>query len=174
MNRWYLFFVVLLIAGPAWLWASRLPVVAEPTVLAAEAAVGRMAPDFTLTTVSGETVQLAALRGKPVVLNFWATWCGPCQREMPALEAAWQRYRGDVVFLGVDQGEPLEVVQPFLEDFGVTFPVPLDSDMAVGDRYNVRGMPTTFFIDADGTIRHLWVGEMNAIILAEGVTKVWP
>src|SRR5215203_2950684 len=164
MNRWYLAFVTLLIVGPFWLWTSRLPVSALPVELSAEPAVGRRAPNFTLTTVTGETVQLTEVRGKPVVINFWATWCGPCQREMPALEDAAQRFGGDVVFLGVDEGEPLDVVEKYLEELGVTFAVPLDSDMSVGDRYQVAGMPTTFFVDAEGIIRHLWVGEMNAII----------
>ena len=174
MNRWYLFFVALLIAGPAWLLSSRLPVTTEEATLSAEPAVGRVAPDFELPTVTGETLKLSALRGQPVVLNFWATWCGPCQREMPALEAASQRFAGQVTFVGVDQGESQEVVASFLDDLGVTFLVPLDSDWVVGDRYNVTGMPTTFFVDADGVIRHLWVGEMNSVILAEGIATVWP
>ena len=174
MNRWYLAFVALLIVGPIWLWTSRLPVSALPGELSAEPAVGRRAPDFTLTTVTGEMVQLSELHGRPVVINFWATWCGPCQREMPALENASQRFGDDVLFLGIDQGEPPDVVAKYLEELGVTFTVPLDSDMSVGDRYKVAGMPTTFFVDAEGIIRHLWVGEMNAIILAEGVRKILP
>jgi thiol-disulfide isomerase/thioredoxin len=174
MNRWYLFFVALLIAGPAWLWTSRLPVTANPGELSPEPAVGRVAPDFALPTVAGETLELSALRGKPVVLNFWATWCGPCRREMPALEAASQRFADHVVFVGVDQGEPHEIVAQYLEEMGVTFVVPLDSHMTVGDRYNVRGMPTTYFIDETGVIRHLWMGEMNAVILAEGIAKILP
>lgn len=174
MNRWHLFFVILLIVGPIWLWTSRTPVTAHSESLTPEPAVGRPAPDFTLPTVEGETLQLSSLRGQPVVLNFWATWCGPCQREMPALEAAAQRFAGEVVFLGVDQGESQEEVVAYLEQLGVSFPVPLDADMAVGDRYNIRGMPTTYFIDADGVIRHMWMGEMNAVIIAEGVSTIWP
>jgi thiol-disulfide isomerase/thioredoxin len=127
-----------------------------------------------LTTLAGESVQLSALRGQPVVVNFWATWCGPCQREMPALEAASQRYAGHVRFLGVDQGESAEVVQQYVDDLGVSFTMPLDLDMSVGDRYHLYGMPTTFFVDKEGIIRQLWVGEMNAIILAEGIAKIAP
>ena len=174
MNRWYLVFVALLIVGPMWLWTSRVPASAQDAVLAAEPAVGRVAPDFELTTVTGETLKLSALRGQPVVLNFWATWCGPCLREMPALESASQRFADQVVFVGVDQGESQEVVQSFIDEFGVTFVVPLDSDWTVGDRYNVTGMPTTFFVDEYGVIRHLWVGEMNAVVLAEGIAKIFP
>jgi cytochrome c biogenesis protein CcmG/thiol:disulfide interchange protein DsbE len=174
MNRWYLFFVALLVAGPFWLWTTRLPFTANPEALTPEPALGRPAPDFTLTTVAGETLQLSELRGQPVVLNFWATWCGPCQREMPALQAASQRFAGEVAFVGVDQGESQAVVAEYIDNLGVTFTVPLDSDMAVGDRYQVQGMPMTFFVDKDGIIRHLWVGEMNAVVLAEGVAKIWP
>lgn len=174
MNRWYLFFVALLVAGPLWLWTSRLPVTANPEDLTPEPALGRPAPDFTLTTVAGETLQLSELRGQPVVLNFWATWCGPCQREMPALQAASQRYEGEVAFIGVDQGESQAVVAKYIDDLGVTFAVPLDNDMKVGDRYQVQGMPMTFFVDADGVIRHMWMGEMNAVVLAEGIAKIWP
>jgi peroxiredoxin len=174
MNRWTLFFVALLVAGPLWLWTSRLPVTANPQDLTPGPALGRPAPDFTLTTVAGETLQLSELRGQPVVLNFWDTWCGPCQREMPALQAASQRFEGEVAFVAVDQGESLEVVEEYIDDLGVTFLVPLDSDMAVGDHYQVQGMPMTFFIDAEGIIRHMWMGEMNAIVLAEGVAKIWP
>jgi peroxiredoxin len=174
MNRWYLIFVALLVAGPLWLWTSRLPVTAGPGSEQAEPAVGRFAPDFTLTTVNGETLQLSELRGKPVVLNFWATWCGPCQREMPALEAASLRFADKVVFVGVDQAEPPEVVARYLEELGVTFIVPLDTDGSVGDRYNVLGLPTTFFVDERGIIRHFWMGEMNAVVLAEGIATIFP
>jgi cytochrome c biogenesis protein CcmG/thiol:disulfide interchange protein DsbE len=174
MNRWYAFFVVLLIAGPLWLWTSRVSVMADQNPLTPEPALGRPAPDFTLTTVTGETLQLANLRGQPVVLNFWATWCGPCIREMPALQSAAKRFEGQVAFVGVDQGEAPEVVEAYIDDLGITFQVPLDTDMAVGNRYNVQGMPTTYFVDANGVIRHMWMGEMNSVILAEGIAKIWP
>jgi len=174
MNRWYLFFVTLLIAGPLWLWTSRLPVVANPGDLTPEPAIGRIAPDFTLKTPNGDTVRLATLRGKPVVVNFWATWCGPCQREMPALQSASQHYAGQVTFVGVDQGETPKEVTDYLQPLGVNFTISLDSDTKVGDRYQIQGMPTTFFIDANGVIREMWIGEMNAVVLAEGIRKILP
>src|SRR5690606_18069835 len=93
-NRWMIFLAVLLVAGPLWLWVNRAPVDAQVGALPPGPAVGRPAPDFTLTTLEGETLALSELRGTPVVLNFWATWCGPCQREMPALQAAAQRCEG--------------------------------------------------------------------------------
>lgn len=173
-NRWLLVLVVLIIGGPIWLWMNREPVDAQAGTMVAGPAVGRPAPDFTLTTLGGDTVTLSDLRGTPVVLNFWATWCGPCRREMPALQAAAERFDGQVLVLGVDQGEDPQIVQDFVTEMGVTFPIPLDDEYLVGDTYNIRGMPTTFFVDDKGIIRHLWVGEMNSVTLAEGIAKIWP
>jgi len=169
-----IFLAVLLVAGPLWLWVNRAPVDAQVGALPPGPAVGRPAPDFTLTTLEGETLALSELRGTPVVLDFWATWCGACPREMPGLQAAAQRFEGQVLVVGVDQGEDSQTVQDFVTDMGVTFPIPLDSDFAVSDVYNVRGLPTTFFVDDKGVIRHLWAGEMNAVTLAEGIAKIWP
>jgi len=90
------------------------------------------------------------------------------------LEAAAQRFDDRVVILGIDQGESPAVVAEFVEQMRITFPIPLDLNQDVGDQYNVRAMPTTFFVDADGVIRHIWVGEMNAIVLAEGIATIWP
>ena len=173
MNRWTWVFLVLLVAGPVWLWTSRVPAEAQTANLNPDPAVGRPAPDFTLTGLDGQTFQLSELRGKPVVINFWATWCGPCRSEMPSLQTAAMRFDGEVVVVGVDQGEEVAPVQAFVDELGVTFPIALDTEMTVGARYNVKGMPTTFFVDADGVIRHLWVGEMNSVILAEGIATVW-
>jgi cytochrome c biogenesis protein CcmG, thiol:disulfide interchange protein DsbE len=174
MNRWHIIFFTILILGGGWLWVSRVP----PTVQAAnpgpQPAVGYAAPDFTLTTLDGEPLNLAALRGTPVVLNFWATWCEPCQRELPALQATAERYADDVLIIGIDEGEAAPTVQAFVDQFGLTYPIALDPQFDVGDQYNVRGMPTTFFIDGDGVIRHLWMGEMNSITLAEGIGKISP
>lgn len=122
--------------------------------------VGHPAPDFTLSTLTGDEISLAELRGKPVILNFWATWCPPCRREMPALEVIWQEYgRGGVMILGVDQGEsPATVSEYVRQNVGVTFPLLLDRRQDVGDLYLVRSLPTTFFIDAQGIIQEIRVG----------------
>jgi hypothetical protein len=79
-----------------------------------------------------------------------------------------------VVFAGVDQGETVEAVQRYLDEMNVTFTIPMDGRGDVGVEYNVRGLPTTYFIDADGVIRSVWMGEMNAIVLAEQIAKIWP
>ena len=146
----------------------------RPRTRIPEPAIGYVAPDFALTTLEGEEFSLREMRGTPVVLNFWATWCGPCRRELPALQAAAERYDGEVLIVGVDQGEAAATVQSFVDELGLTFPIPMDADMDVAQEYNVKGMPTTFFVDADGVIRHIWTGEMNSVTLAEGIAKIWP
>ena len=139
---------------------------------AAYPAVGRVAPDFTLTTLDGETFQLSALRGKPVVLNFWATWCGPCQNELPAIQKAAAHLGDQVVFVAVDQNEKPDVVQSFVDKLGLTFTIPMDDKGEVGYDYNVQGLPTTFFIDRDGVIQSLWMGEMNIVTLVENIAQI--
>jgi peroxiredoxin len=174
MNRWWWLFGVILVAGGGWVWASRPPAEAVARAQAAGPAIGRPAPDFTLTTLDGKSFTLSELRGTPVVLNFWATWCGPCQRELPALQATAQQYDGSVAVVGIDQGEPPETVQSYVDKLGLTFAIPMDSNFEVAHRYNVSGMPTTYFIDAEGVICHVWMGEMNRITLAEGIGQIWP
>lgn len=126
-----------------------------------EPVVGNAAPDFRLETPEGESVRLRDLRGMPVVLNFWATWCGPCVREMPLLDATAAAYGDDLAVLAVDFDETAIVVSQFAERFGiVNLPLLLDEDGEVNLAYQVRGYPTTFFIDAEGTIQAIHIGEL--------------
>lgn len=121
--------------------------------------VGAQAPDFTLPGLDGEPVRLSELRGQRVLLNFWATWCGPCRQEMPAIQARYNH--GDFAVLAVDFGETRAQVQGFINEIGVDLPIVLDADGSVQELYRVRGYPTTFFIDAQGVIRFFHIGEMS-------------
>ncbi|MBE2239367.1 MAG: redoxin domain-containing protein [Caldilineaceae bacterium] len=173
MNRWGLIFLVVLVLGASWLWWTRPDALAvDPVAGAAQPAVGRPAPDFTLPTLDGGEFRLSDYRGKPVVLNFWATWCGPCQRELPAIERAAEHYQDVVVFAAVDQAETQQRVQAFVDEMGLSVIVPMDGEQVVGQRYDVLGLPTTFFIDEDGIVRSVWMGEMNSIILAEHISGI--
>lgn len=174
LAKWGTLFVAVLVLGAAWLWVSRVPLDAQSQQANPEPAIGYLAPDFTLATLDGGEFNLREVRGTPVVLNFWATWCGPCRRELPALQAAAERYDGEVLIVGVDQGEEASTVQEFVDELGLTFTIPMDAEMQVAHDYNVMGMPTTFFVDADGVIRHVWAGEMNSVTLAEGISRIWP
>lgn len=163
---------MILLLGSSWLWVNRVPVAVSAIDRTPQPAVDYPAPDFTLTTLAGEPFVLSEAQGKPVVLNFWATWCGPCQRELPTLQAAAERYGDQVLIVGVDQGEAPATVQRYVDQLSLTFAIPLDTEFTVSERYNVRGLPTTFFIDRQGVIRQMWLGEMNSITLAEGVAEI--
>jgi len=131
--------------------------------------VNRPAPAFSLEGLAGDTVDLQAYRGQVVLLNFWATWCEPCRREMPALQAAYETY-GDqgLAIIGVNllddertRGNTEEDVRAFIGQFGVTYPTALDASGEVTDAYRVFPLPTSFFIDAQGQIRYVHVGELT-------------
>lgn len=133
---------------------------ALPASLASPAPeVGAPAPDFTLQDLRGANVSLGDLRGQVVLLNFWATWCGPCRVEMPAIQ---ERYNGGgFAVLAVNFDENPAQVRNFANEFGLSLPILLDPDGKVQELYRVRGYPSTYFIDAQGQIRFIHLGEMN-------------
>ena len=111
------------------------------------------APDFSLTTFDGQTVRLSALRGKVVMINFWASWCGPCRDEAPELQRTWERYKDrGVVFLGIAYTDTERNAQAFLKEYGTTYPNGLDLGTRISAQYHIQGVPETFIIDRDGNI----------------------
>ena len=126
----------------------------------------RAAPDFQIETFDGETLRLSDLDGKVVVLNFWASWCPPCRWEMPFFETMWNEYRDrDVVFVGVAMSDTLEDAQGFAEETGVTYPIGLDQTNEIVRAYEVRSLPTTFFIGKDGQINRRLTSAANEALL---------
>jgi cytochrome c biogenesis protein CcmG, thiol:disulfide interchange protein DsbE len=114
---------------------------------------GQPAPDFTLTASDGSTYRLSELRGRPVVINFWATWCGPCKDEMPAIDEAYQTHRdAGLIVLAVNVEESAERVATYAAKLKLTFPVLVDREGSVSARYRVRSLPTTVFVRPDGVI----------------------
>ncbi len=136
--------------------------------------VGKPATPFTLTTFGGEALSLEALRGRVVVVNFWASWCYPaCYEEAPALERGWQAYRErGVTFVGVDIQDKPEAAAKFIQDFRLTFPNAPDSRGAVSVDYGVYGVPETFFIDRQGRIRAKHVGAVTDQALREQLERL--
>jgi len=113
-----------------------------------------LAPDFTLASNKGGNIQLADLRGKVVMLNFWASWCGPCREEMPLLDQLHQRYQSQgFLLLGVNTDADVAQANQLLEDIPVDFPVVYDTSGQVSDAYGVDAMPTTLVIDREGKVR---------------------
>lgn len=127
--------------------------------------VDKPAPDFALKTLVGDTVQLDDLRGKPVILNFWSTWCQPCKVEHPLLLAVPREYP-DVAILGVVYADEPAKVALYLKEAGESYPHLVDPGGRVAIDYGVAGVPETFFIDANGTIVHKQSGPVDAGLLA--------
>lgn len=123
---------------------------------------GDTAPDFTVSLADGTEFSLSAQQGKIVLLNFWATWCGPCVREMPAFEKLQEEYGEDVAILAVNCMEDAGIVDAFLEETGYTFPVAYDAEGSVIMKYPSQGIPYTLIIDAEGIIQKIYVGAADA------------
>lgn len=116
--------------------------------------VGYTAPGFQLRDLNAKDVKLSDFRGKVVVLNFWATWCGPCRDELPVLQSLAQRYGGRLVVVGVDEGEAGATVAAFARTNGLSYPILLDVQMTTGHDYEVSTIPRTLVIDGNGVIRY--------------------
>lgn len=128
------------------------------------AAIGKPAPDFTLKTIDGNEIRLSNLKGKPVLINLWASWCPPCRYEMPDIQAAYEKYKAkELVVLGIDftAQDDLKDVAAFVKELKLTFPILLDvtGEVSTG-LYGMRGLPTSYFIDPEGVIRRIQIGAM--------------
>jgi thiol-disulfide isomerase/thioredoxin len=136
-----------------------LPERTEPQPIAQ--ARGEQAPQFRLALLGGGTLNLADLRGKPVVVNFMASWCPPCRAEMPAFERAWQKHKDRVVFVGVAVEDTESAAKALVEKTGVTYPVGLDEGNVIARAYELKGMPTTVFLDPNGAVVKRVTGEVT-------------
>jgi len=123
--------------------------------------VNSQAPDFTLESLSGERISLSHLRGKPVVINFWATWCEPCKREMPLLQSKYDQYSAQFWLLAVDDAESEADILAFAKNYSLKFDVLLDPSAEVQQLFRVHGYPTTFGLDSQGKIRFEHIGELT-------------
>ncbi len=170
--------------GTAWIWFSREPVEAPRGFGLTEAPiVGHLAPDFAVPTVVGTAVSATPISlsdyvnqegtsGVPVVLNFWASWCGPCRIETPHFQELSLKFREQAAILGVNQGESVQTIADFGTSFGLTYPLLYDADNVVNDAYNVFNLPTTIFIDRYGIVREVYVGAISQAVLQERINRL--
>lgn len=122
------------------------------------------APDFTLKTLNGPNLRLGEQRGRVVLVNFWATWCGPCKQEMPHLNRLYEKYRASgFVLLGVNVDEDPRTAAATAQKFGLSFPVLFDGDKKVSKLYDLQSMPATVLIDRDGKVRFLHRGYRDGL-----------
>ncbi|MCL4261933.1 MAG: TlpA family protein disulfide reductase [Anaerolineae bacterium] len=172
--EWVILIVVAALLGSAWIVVSQEPAVADASVYTLTEApiVGHPAPNFTLQDSLGQEVTLHNLAGQPVVLNFWATWCAPCRVEMPALQQASVQYNGRATILGVNQGEAARNVADFGAEYRISYPLLLDTDQEISRLYEVRGLPTTLFIDANGIVREVVIGTVTEAVLQDRVERL--
>lgn len=144
--------------------ASQTGVIAIPTSSRTLIREGMPAPQFALNTLEGQPMNLADLKGKAVLVNFWASWCPPCLEETPALIEAYNELKAEnpnIEFVGIGTNDDKANLVKFAENNKVPYVMVDDADGKVSDAYAVRGMPTTFFIDANGIVRNVWNGEIK-------------
>jgi peroxiredoxin len=127
--------------------------------LASSGLTGQTAPDFVLKSATGENLRLSEYRGDVVMINFWATWCGPCRQEMPLLDELYTRYqRVGFNLLGVNIDDDSRRAMAMVNELGISFPVLFDEDKKVSKLYEVEAMPLTLLLDREGTVRHVHYG----------------
>lgn len=138
--------------------------------------IGETAPDFTLMSLEGQEMSLSDFRGKKVVLNFWASWCGPCRKEMPDMQKFYDAYKDknvEVVAVNLTHFErKREHVDEFVKEYGLTFPIPLDVEKQQYDAYKVITIPTTYFLDEKGVIQQKHLGPMTYEFMENTIEKM--
>ncbi len=135
--------------------------------------VNRPAPDFILTTFKGTTISLEDLRGKPVVINFWASWCPPCRIEAPLIERTWRAYKNrDLIFLGVNIQDRKQDALNYIREFAITYPNGPDPTGEISIDYGVSGLPVTFFVSGDGEVVRRWVGAIEKSVLISSIEEI--
>lgn len=156
--QWYILIGIVAVLVSTWIYLTRVPMSAASIA----PLVGSRAPEFSIAALGGQPVSLSDLRGRVILINFWATWCVPCRAEMPALQAAYEEHsaRGLVV-LAINEKEDADSVAQFADEVHLTFPILLDLDGTLANRYQARALPTSFFIDREGMIQAVSFGEMK-------------
>jgi thiol-disulfide isomerase/thioredoxin len=168
IKHWTLTSIGILAIAAAWIVWSAVPVGMTTGGNIPAPMEGFLAPDLELTTLEGEMIRLSDLRGKVVLINFWASWCPPCRSEMPAMEQIHLEYGPDgFVILAVNnlRQDDLAKADQFVTEMGLTFPILLDADGRISASYQVHSLPTSFFVDQNGIIQEIVIGAMPEALL---------
>ena len=140
------------------------------------ATVGKPAPDFQLQNLDGQSITLSKLKDKPVLINFWATWCRPCVSEMPYLQEIYNEWSDtELVVLAINMGDSPQAVEQFLQEHNLSLPVLLDTKKVVAPKYGIKYIPTTFFIDKNGIVQEKIIGAFpNKEAIENRLDKIMP
>jgi cytochrome c biogenesis protein CcmG, thiol:disulfide interchange protein DsbE len=154
-------YLILLAAGLAWMLfsADRTGTSTAGNIPAPQ--TGFLAPDFELKTSDGQTIKLSDLRGQPILVNLWATWCPPCRAEMLTLETVYKDYKDQgftILAVNMTSQDNPETIMPFVQERGLTYPILLDENGEVAKAYQMKSLPSSFFINRDGTIHEVVIG----------------
>lgn len=173
-NQRIILYILILIAGASWIVISTDRAGTSVNTSAPQA--GFTAPDFTLNTPTGESYTLSELRGQAVLVNLWATWCPPCRAEMPTIEKVYQEYKDQgFIVLAIDmtyQDDPFAIV-PFAQQYGLTFPILLEETGDVASAYQLRSLPSSYFINRAGVIAEVVIGgPMSEALLRTRIEKI--
>lgn len=176
---WGIAIVLALVIGGVWILFSRTissEAVSGPDGVILEPApiVGHPAPNFELKTLDGQVINLSDYKGRPVLINFWATWCGPCRAEMPDFQAAATDNADKIVVIGVNNTvtDAPDMVADFVDELGVTFLIVLDEEGHTTDAYRVLGLPMTVFVDSDGIINEVFTGPINKAYIESKIPEL--
>ncbi|MEK4484525.1 thiol-disulfide oxidoreductase ResA [Psychrobacillus sp. FSL H8-0484] len=171
-KRFYMRLIILAIMVGAIVFTIYSNVTKERTAVLQ---VGDDAPDFALVDMNGEKHQLSEYKGQGVFLNFWGTWCKPCEREFPLMDKQYQEYKDQgLQILAVNVGESDFAVQKFIDRKGLTFPVLIDDNKSVMETYNINPLPTTLLINPEGKIEKIITGEMNEEMIKNYMEQIMP
>ncbi|MGD2058541.1 MAG: TlpA disulfide reductase family protein [Anaerolineales bacterium] len=160
-RRFISLFSAVLILGVAWTMLSAGGEGSTTSGRIPSPRQGFLAPDFTLKSLDGKQITLSDFRGDPVVLNLWASWCPPCRAEMPEIQQVYDQYHGrglQVLAVNMTYQDGIASAESFVNEYGLTFPIPLDTNGVVGEKYQMRALPSTFFIDGEGVIQDVIIG----------------
>ena len=174
-NQRIILYILILITGASWIILS-VDKTGRPTSSNAAPQAGFSAPDFTLKTPDGETYTLSELHGTPVLVNLWATWCPPCRAEMPTIEKIYHEYKSQgLVVLAIDmtyQDDPLAVL-PFTKEYRLTFPILLEETGEMASAYQLRSLPSSYFINRRGIIQEVVIGgPMSEALLRTRIEQI--
>lgn len=159
--RWYVFSALVLAVGAAWIFVSRAEPGSTTSGMIPLPRQGFAAPDFNLQTPEGESIGLSDLRGQPVLINLWTSWCPPCRAEMPALQRVYDAYQDQgfvVLAVNATNQDSRQEALDFAQELGLTFPILLDTTGKVSGSYQLRSLPTSFFVDSQGVIQEVVIG----------------